>query len=190
MSLELQTRDSMSDEEAVHRFQETRDPECFSELFRRHRKQVFFACRRFFGEDGTAEDATQETFVRAYENIHRFREGDFSGWLMRIARNLCIDEWRRRRPEAGTEEIGRAAVPQGEALDRMSDWRFAARLVRQEMQKLSAEQRQCLELKIDGYSYEETAARTGLSLQAVKSHLQNGRRMLWARTGGTLSQLK
>jgi RNA polymerase sigma factor (sigma-70 family) len=190
MSLELQTRDLVSDEETVRRFQETGDPECFSELFRRYRKQVFFACRRFFAEDGAAEDATQETFLRAYENISRFHGGDFSGWLMRIARNLCIDQWRKQRPEAGMTEIGQVELARAQPLDEMSDWRFAAHLVRQEMEKLSPEQRQCLELKIDGYSYEETAARTGLSLQAVKSHLQNGRRMLWARTAGTLSQLK
>ena len=190
MSLELQTRGLVSDKAAVRRFQETGDPECFSELFRRYRKQVFFGCRRFFGEDGAAEDATQETFLRAYQNIHRFSDGEFSRWLMRIARNLCVDEWRRRRPEAGAEEIGRAELPHTQELDRMSDWRFAAHLVRQEMQKLSPEQRKCLALKIEGYSYEETAAQTGLSLQAVKSHLQNGRRMLWAKTGATLSRLK
>jgi DNA-directed RNA polymerase specialized sigma24 family protein len=36
-------------------------------------------------------------------------------------------------------------------------------------------------MKIEGYSYEETAARTGLTVGDVKSHLQNGRRMLWLR---------
>ena len=47
------------------------------------------------------------------------------------------------------------------------------------------DQRCCLEMKIQGYSYEETAARTGLSIDAVKSHLQNGRRMLWLKMKGT-----
>ena len=36
-------------------------------------------------------------------------------------------------------------------------------------------------MKIQGYSYEETAAQTGLSIDAVKSHLQNGRRRLWLK---------
>jgi DNA-directed RNA polymerase specialized sigma24 family protein len=39
-------------------------------------------------------------------------------------------------------------------------------------------------MKIQGYSYEETAALTGLSTEAVKSHLQNGRRMLWLKMKG------
>ena len=44
-------------------------------------------------------------------------------------------------------------------------------------------------MKIQGYSYEETAAHTGFSIEAVKSHLQNGRRMLWLKTKG-ISQLR
>jgi DNA-directed RNA polymerase specialized sigma24 family protein len=45
-------------------------------------------------------------------------------------------------------------------------------------------------MKIEGFSYEEIAARTGLSIEAVKSHLQNGRRKLWLKTEGLLHQLK
>ncbi len=68
--------------------------------------------------------------------------------------------------------------------------RFAVEQMRKEMEALTPEQGQCLEMAIEGYSYEETAARTGLSIKAVKSHLQNGRRMLWLKMKGTLSQLK
>jgi RNA polymerase sigma-70 factor (ECF subfamily) len=53
-----------------------------------------------------------------------------------------------------------------------------------EMTLLPPDQRLCLEMKIQGYSYEETAAGTGLSIEAVKSHLQNGRRRLWLKIKG------
>jgi DNA-directed RNA polymerase specialized sigma24 family protein len=62
-----------------------------------------------------------------------------------------------------------------------------AERVWQEMKLLPREQRLCLEMKIEGFSYEETAARTGLTTSAVKSHLQNGRRM-WRKTEGTINQ--
>ena len=78
----------------------------------------------------------------------------------------------------------------GEALDENSEMRLALRAGIQEMQALPHEQRRCVELKMEGYSYSETAASTGLSVQAVKSHLQNGRRNLWLRMKGTLTQLK
>jgi len=81
-------------------------------------------------------------------------------------------------------------IPAKTALDQSSDVHFTLERVRREMQGLSHEQRQCLEMKIEGCSYEETAARTGLSIEAVKSHLQNGRRMLWIKMGEGRSQLR
>jgi RNA polymerase sigma-70 factor (ECF subfamily) len=181
---------AISDEEIVRTFRETADNDCFAELFARHRKKVYFACRSFFADGGAAEDATQEAFLRAYQNIGRYQEGAFSAWLMRIARNVCIDQWRKRRPEAAIEDEDVAEKPSTGFSEASSDLYLAADKVQREMKLLPNDQRRCLELKIEGYSYEETAAKTGLPLEAVKSHLQNGRRMLWLRMEGMLSQLK
>jgi len=190
MASRAQTSPEVSDAALVRRFVETGDKACFGELFERHRGKVFFACRRFFSDSEAAEDATQETFLRVYQKMHRFHEGDFSRWLMRIARNVCIDEWRKRRPALRTEHAELIEIPAKTALDQSADVHFTLERVRREMQGLSHEQRQCLEMKIEGYSYEETAARTGLSIEAVKSHLQNGRRMLWIKMGEGRSQLR
>jgi len=184
-----QTRKEVADEDFALRFKTSGDPQCFAELFVRHRKKVYFACRAFFSDSDAAEDATQQAFLRAYQSMDRFLGGNFGGWLMRIARNVCIDMWRKRQSDGLTDEI--EAVPQQDkALERSSALHFAVEKLRQEMGYLAPEQRRCLELKIDGYSYEETAQRLGLSIEAVKSHLQNGRRMLWLKLQGTLSQLK
>jgi RNA polymerase sigma-70 factor (ECF subfamily) len=180
--------EGLLDDEVARRFLETRDNECFAELFGRHRKKVYFACRGFFSDGSAAEDATQEAFLRAYQNMHHFAGGDFCGWLMRIARNACIDQWRKRKPEVGTEELEYANSPVSASFGHMFDMHLAVEEIRREMAALSPEQRQCIELKIEGYSYEETAVKTGLSVGAVKSHLQNGRRALWLKMEGTLSQ--
>jgi RNA polymerase sigma factor (sigma-70 family) len=180
----------VSDEELVRSFQTTGDRECFEELFTRYRRRVYLGCRAFFSNTAAAEDATQETFLRAYQNMHRFFGGNLGGWLTQIARNVCIDQWRKMRHEAGPEEADVSNMPAAGTLEHASDLHFAVEKIRKEMEALPPEQRSCLELKIDGYSYEETAARMGLSVEAVKSHLQNGRRMLWLRMEGTLSQLK
>ena len=190
MSVEAQARKQIPDEEIVRRFQASGDNGCFAELFTRYRKRIYLACRGFFSDGGAAEDATQETFLRAYQNIHGFLGGDFCAWLMRIAKNVCIDQWRKRRPEIGTEEMERAELPAAGMLDQSSDLHFAVQQLRKEMEALPPEQRLCLEMKIEDYSYEETATRMGLSIGAVKSHLQNGRRMLWLRMEETLSQWK
>ena len=183
---------ALPDEEIVRRFRETGDAECFAELFVRHRKKVYFACRGFFSGASAAEDATQETFLRVYRNPHGFQGGDFCSWLMRIARNVCIDEWRRSQahPEIDITQSELVDLADTMAIDDSFEAREMAERVRREMQSLSPDQRRCLELKIQGYSYEETAARTGLPVEAVKSHLQNGRRLLWRRVEGALARLK
>jgi RNA polymerase sigma factor (sigma-70 family) len=178
-----------SDEELSRRFQEAGDKECFAELFVRHRERVYFSCRRFFADGPTAEDATQLTFLRAFRNPGSFQGGGYLAWLMRIARNVCIDEWRKRQ-ESPVVDLDVADLPAPIALDLTFEARHLAERVRHEMKSLVPAQRQCLELKIDGYSYEETAARTGFTVEAVKSHLQNGRRMLWKRLEGALAKSK
>jgi RNA polymerase sigma-70 factor (ECF subfamily) len=190
MSSSAQTAPAIPDEEIVRSFQETGSNDCFAELFARHRKKVFSACRGFFADSAAAEDATQETFLRVYQRIHSFQGGNFLGWLMRIAKNVCIDQWRKRRPEAGIEDTHLTEVPAPGMLDSSSQLRLTLEKLWKEMTSLSPEQRLCLEMKIEGYSYEETAARTGLSIEAVKSHLQNARRMLWLRMEGAITRLK
>jgi RNA polymerase sigma factor (sigma-70 family) len=187
MSSASQARAVLTDEELVSRYQATGDPEYFAQLFARHRRLVFCACRRFFGSSGAAEDAAQETFLRAYQAIHRFQQGNVCGWLMRIAKNVCIDLWRKQRPENPSAEA--VDPPEPVSLEHRTEVNRAMDQVHREMKSLSSEQRRCLEMKMDGYSYEETAQRTGLSVGAVKSHLQNGRRLLWMRLEGILSQL-
>jgi RNA polymerase sigma-70 factor (ECF subfamily) len=181
MTSKVQSPPLPPDEEVIRRFRETGDNAYFAELFAMYRKKVYFACRAFHSDGGAAEDATQETFLRAYQRMHQFTGGDFCAWLMRIARNICIDQYRKRPLEAEGEVLESADRPLWHAVQALPDEQLAAKSVLQGMACLPAEQRQCLEMRVEGYSYEETAAKTGLSMEAVKSHLQNGRRMLWLR---------
>ncbi len=174
------------DEDLLRQFQETGDPRCFAELFLRNRKRIYFACLGFFSNGAAAEDATQETFLRVYSNPSGFHGGDVSAWLLRIARNVCIDQWRKGRSE--TEIDAAAERLSGEEPHATLEARLVAERIRHEMQALSPDQRKCLEMKIEGYSYDETARSTGLSVDAVKSHLKNGRRMLWRRMEGALAK--
>jgi len=190
MSTGARAPNDRPDEEIVRSFQLSGDAQCFGELFARHRKRIYYSCRGFFSDGAAAEDAVQETFVRAFQGIHSFQAGNFGGWLTRIAKNVCIDEWRKRRPEMDIGEADLSGLAKEEALERMHEFHIAVEKLRVEMAALSPDQRRCLELKIDGYSYEEIAIRTGLPVEAVKSHLQNGRRMLWSKMEGTLSQLR
>jgi RNA polymerase sigma-70 factor (ECF subfamily) len=82
------------------------DPEAFRVLVERYSRTLFRLAYRMTGHEQDAEDAVQETFLRAYRQIHRFdSRSKFSTWLYAIAVNRTLDllRGRRRRPEGSAE---------------------------------------------------------------------------------------
>jgi RNA polymerase sigma-70 factor (ECF subfamily) len=72
--------------------------DAFSELVRHLQHKVFRYCYPMLGNRQDAEDAVQETFVRAYEQLHRYEEtGAFVGWLLTIAHRMCLNKMKKRR---------------------------------------------------------------------------------------------
>jgi len=89
------------------------DKAAFAWLVEKHKSSVYGLCYRLVGSPDEARDAAQEAFVRAYTSISDFDPRQpFAAWVLRIARNHCIDLLRRRRPTL-------ALVPEnrGETLD-------------------------------------------------------------------------
>lgn len=74
------------------------DQQAFGELVRMHQNAVYNLAYRMLGERGEAEDAAQETFMRAYSNLNRYdADRPFRTWILSIASNHCIDRLRKRR---------------------------------------------------------------------------------------------
>ena len=72
--------------------------EAFAELLYTFQDSVYNLCYRMLGERTEAEDASQEVFLRAYSNIHRYDQNrSFKTWILTIASNHCIDRLRKRR---------------------------------------------------------------------------------------------
>lgn len=70
----------------------------FEVLLGRHRKSVYNFILRFVGDKETAEDLLQETFMRVIKGADAYkRQAKFTTWLYTIARNLCVDQTRRRK---------------------------------------------------------------------------------------------
>jgi RNA polymerase sigma-70 factor, ECF subfamily len=75
------------------------DKAAFARLVEKHKQSVHGLCYRLLGGGEEARDAAQEAFVRAYTGIGDFDSRQpFAAWVLRIARNHCIDLLRRRRP--------------------------------------------------------------------------------------------
>ena len=70
----------------------------FEVLLSRHRKPVYNFILRFVGDKETAEDLLQETFMRVIKGAEAYkRQAKFTTWVYTIARNLCVDQSRRRK---------------------------------------------------------------------------------------------
>jgi RNA polymerase sigma-70 factor, ECF subfamily len=74
------------------------DKNAFTQLVEIYQRPVYNLCYRMLGERGEAEDAAQETFIRAYTRLASYDPTrKFSSWLLAIATHYCIDRLRRRR---------------------------------------------------------------------------------------------
>ena len=92
------------------------DVEAFEVLVRRHQGRVYRVALRLLGSDADAQDAAQETFIRAWRGLGRFRgESAVSTWLYRIVTNRCLNVIAARRPaeslDLGLERFGAVLDP-------------------------------------------------------------------------------
>jgi RNA polymerase sigma-70 factor (ECF subfamily) len=156
------------------------DQSAFTELVTRYQSAVYNMASRMLGDPTDAEDAAQEVFVRAWNQLHTFQlDRRFSTWLLSIASHHCIDVLRRRKPTAPLD---------GVALYVQSDEPEPDEIV------LRGEQREMVQSLINALpekykavtllryysdmSYDEIAQATGLTESAVKTQLHRARRML------------
>lgn len=73
------------------------DVDSFNRLVLAYQDMVYSHAFRMIGEEESADDATQNTFLSAYNHLNSFRGGSFKAWLLRIVTNACYDELRRRK---------------------------------------------------------------------------------------------
>ena len=99
--------DHYLDESALILETQRGDMQSFNNLVLAYQDSIFNTALRILGDDQLAADATQDAFISAFRNIHRFRGGSFKAWLMRTVTNACYDELRRqkRRPTLPLEPI-------------------------------------------------------------------------------------
>jgi hypothetical protein len=96
---ELPAPAEVRDDEVLVRAAQAGDLEAFNLLVQRHERPVFNVALRLLRDVGLAEDATQDTFIRAWQNIRTFQTGSVRSWLYKIATNRSYDmpgRWRRR----------------------------------------------------------------------------------------------
>lgn len=172
-------------EQAVIQQVRSGDQEAYAELVGTYQKPVYHLCLRMLGDPGDAEDAAQETFLRAYLQLATYdATRSFKTWLMAIASHYCIDRLRRKHvtllsldDEPLVQVLGlrcSAALPEEVAMHGEQ-----ARRMQRALTQLPAETRNAVTLRYWGdYSCEEIAEATGSTVNAVKSRLHRARAAL------------
>lgn len=176
----------MKDESALVLQAQRGSDEAFTELVEAYQTHVYNLCYRMLGQAESAEDAAQETFLRAFQHLHRYDQGrPFGTWLLSIAAHYCIDRLRRRRfaltsldedDEGHALELPDPAAPAPET-------EIIGREIREQMQdhlqELNSVDRAAIVLRYwHDYSEAEIAESLHLTVSAVKSRLHRARREL------------
>jgi RNA polymerase sigma-70 factor, ECF subfamily len=156
----------------------------FNQLVIRHERPVYGLCMRMLRVAADAEDATQETFIKAWTSLSTFRGGLVRPWLFRIAANTCYDTLRsrNRRPANSLEDeqfeqepVWSSQVATDEPESHAAQQELGAHLERA-LASLPEDHR-LIVLLVDlyGYDYEEAAAVSGTAVGTVKSRLSRAR---------------
>jgi RNA polymerase sigma-70 factor (ECF subfamily) len=159
------------------------DASAFGLLVQKHQQAAFRAAYVILHDAQAAEDIAQEGFLRAYRELHRFREEDpFRPWLLRIVTNLALNETRRRRRGLAILERFRSQPPRREAAaEAIAFVSEESREVWQAMDRLAPDDRLILYLRYFlELSEAEMARIIGKAQGTVKSRLHRAGRRLRA----------
>lgn len=159
-----------------------RDPRAlFEATFLPHLPAAYNLARWLTRDAADADDVVQEAYLRAFRALSGFRGGDGRAWFLAIVRNTGLTWLRRNRPPAPTvafdesrhgESADRPATDDGESL-------------RAALAALPTEFREAVVLReLEGLSYKEVAAVTGVPIGTVMSRLSRGRGLLREKLAG------
>jgi RNA polymerase sigma-70 factor (ECF subfamily) len=164
------------------------DAEAFTYLVEAYQRPVFNLCYRMLGNPQDAEDAAQETFLRAYKNLRRYdNTRPFSTWILSIAAHYCIDQTRRQRhPVVSVEELPVPDLPDhSPGLETGLSRKEEQQRIRAILDILDPIDRGAVVMYYwYDFSYDEISQALSLTVSAVKSRLHRARRSMaeeWAR---------
>jgi len=160
------------------------DEDAKSELMRRYYRRVYNISYRFVGKFSDSEDLTQEIFFKIFSQLAKYDlEGNFKFWAQRVAKNHCIDYYRKSRkekqlllqqsPEIIVKDV--KSVSQQEQLERKEKMKK----ILESINKLPPSLKDCLIMRdVQGYSYQEIAKILNLPVGTVKSRINRSRKEL------------
>ncbi len=177
----------LSDEELIAEFQATDAIECYEILVKRYKDPLMNFVYRFVGDRNACSDIVQETMIKFYLNKNSYKSfAKFSTWIYTIAGNLAKNELKRRKRRnilslSNDYDEQPLQVEDGSILqpDVILDGKIKNEMIQKALLKVRPVYREVVILRdIQGFSYEEIAEMTKLSIGTVKSRINRGRTKL------------
>ena len=156
-----------------------RDESAFSLLVQRHTQSIHAFIYRLCGNQSDAEDLTQETFLRLWQRASRWTPDtvQFSTWLHQIARNLCIDQFRRDQSRKRT--LVQETVVVADATIDTIEHDVQRKAISNAIQTLPERQRTAVVLcQVQGWTQQDAAKVLDTTVDGVQALIGRARRTL------------
>jgi RNA polymerase sigma-70 factor (ECF subfamily) len=174
------------DDETLIRLIARSQSDALGELYDRYSRLVFGMARNALGDQGLAEEITQDVFMRIWNKASTYQaaQGKVVSWIAGIARNRAIDVFRHQKPlldgnSLSLEELPLFDPPDSLNVEQEIETKFKEQRVQQALFQLPKEQRDVLALAyFRGYTHEEAAEALGEPLGTVKTRIRLGMQKL------------
>lgn len=160
----------------------------FNETVREHRHRIYGIAIHYMKDADDAADVTQDVFVTLWKHRDELDGDRVLGWLLRVARNTCIDAWRKRRTRQGVFDSDTERVERASADARSPERDARASLFRDRLEaaldSLDEPYRSIVVFReLHEYKYNEIADALDLPLNTVKVYLHRARKTLRQELG-------
>lgn len=170
----------ITDSELLENFYADRDNKWLGLVLQRFTLLLYGVCMKYLRNEEEAKDAVQQVFLKAINELHKYKVEYFKSWIYMVAKNHCLMKLRDRQgkiPVELTEDTFLAAEDTG--IETYLDKDRLLSSMEIAIHELNADQKQCVTLfYLDKKSYQEITDATGHTMMQVKSHIQNGKRNL------------
>ena len=170
----------IDDNELLQKFYADHDNEWLGILLQRYTMLLLGVCMKYLKNEEEAKDAVQQVFLKAINELHKYKVDYFKSWIYMVAKNHCLMKLRDKGKY--TSEINERLMATPDEITDKNNYiekDKALTSMAEALLQLNKEQQVCITLfYLEKKSYQEITEQTNFTLMQVKSYIQNGKRNL------------
>ena len=179
---------NQDDQVLIDKFSQTNDQIWLLRLFQKYEHLIYGVCLKYSRDPDWSKDLTAQIYEKLLLKASNLQTNNFNNWLFGVCKNHCIDQLRKQsRKVSALEKFKKIQILEEERVEFSPEQRL---IIEEEDQKvrlavesaskeLSPQQLTCMDLfYTQRLTYSEISQETGMDIQIIKSHLQNGKRRM------------